>query len=84
MAVSTVDFLEEHWDLEGISTGFWKLGTIIDIDLACLGDDHSVLRVVVARRTATGIHNDLYVGNPGRGARGESLGSGFTIEVLRI
>jgi hypothetical protein len=43
-----------------------------------------VLRVVVARRTATGIQNDLYVGYPGHGTRGESLGTAFTIEVLQV
>lgn len=46
VAVSAIDFLEEHWDLEGILAGFHKLGTVIDIDPACLGDDHFVLRVV--------------------------------------
>lgn len=84
VAVSAIDFPEEHWDLEGIPPTFHKLGTVIDIDSAYLGDNHSVLRVVTARRTTTGIHNDIYLGNPSHGACGKSLGSAFTIEVLWI
>jgi hypothetical protein len=70
--------------LERISAGFRKLGTVVDIDPTCLGDDHSVLWVVMARHTMIGIQNDLYVGNLGHGACGESLGTAFTIEVLRV
>lgn len=67
-----------------IPHSFRKLGDVVKVDLTCLGDDHSVLQVVVARRVATGISNDIYIENPGRGARGESLGTTFTIDILRI
>jgi hypothetical protein len=84
MAVSAVDFPKEHLDLEQISAGFRNLGTIVDIDLAFLGDDHLVLRIVMARHITIGIQNDLYIGNSGQGVRGESLGMAFNIKVLRI
>lgn len=84
VAVSAVDFPEEHWDPARIVAGFRKLGTVVEIDPACLGNDHSVLRVVVARGTAMGIDHDQNLGNPSQGSRGESLGTAFTIEVLRI
>jgi hypothetical protein len=84
MAVSAVNFLKEHLDLEQIPAGFCNLGTIVDIDPACLGDDHLVLRVVMARRITIRIQNDLYVENSGRGMRGESLGMAFSIKVLWI
>lgn len=84
MAVSAVDFPKEHWDPVRIQDGFRKLGIVVDIDPAFLGDDHSILRVVVARRSMARIDNDQYMGNPGKGARGQSLGTAFTIEVLRI
>lgn len=39
-----VDFLEEHWNIKGIKASIAKLGTVIDIDPAYLGEgDNSVL-----------------------------------------
>jgi hypothetical protein len=69
--------------MKGIKAGFAKLGTVVDIDLACLGEgDSSILRVVVARRIATGIPDSLYIRNPDKGASRRSLSSTFSIEVL--
>jgi hypothetical protein len=43
VAISAVDFLEEHWHKEGIQAGFAKLGPIIDIVPACLNEgDRSI------------------------------------------
>ena len=84
VALSVVNFPEEHWDPDQIQARFCKLVTLVDIDPAYLGDNNSVLQVVLARRIATVISNDQYLGNPSRGARGSSLGTAFTVEMLRI
>lgn len=44
----------------------------------------SLVHVMVAWETPTGILDDQFLGNPGKGMNGKVLGSKYKIEVLRI
>ena len=48
-----------------------------------MGDTSSV-RVMVAWETPTGILDDQFLGNPGKGMNDKVLGSKYKIKVLRI
>lgn len=83
-ALSATNFPDEHCTESGIPDAFRKLGTVVEIDSACLEGDSSTVRVVVARSSASRIPKCEFLGKPGKGANGRVLGSTFDIEVLRV
>lgn len=79
-AISATNFQDEHWTLTGIPTAFRRIGTVVEIDPACLEGDYSSLRVVVARKTASGIPDEEFVGNPAFGP-GSSRWMGWAVSI---
>jgi hypothetical protein len=83
-ALSVTNFPDEHCTESGIPDAFCKLGTVVEIDLACLEGDSSTICVVVARSSTSRIPKRKFLGKPGKGTNGRVLGSTFDIEVLRV
>lgn len=51
VAIATTRFPDEHWTMTEILAMFAKLGTVVDIDWACLTGYTPLIRVVVARES---------------------------------
>lgn len=84
VAIAAKGFPDEHWTPSGIPAASRKLGKVVEIDpVYMLEEDFSVLWVVVARTSATGVPDDLWVGNDELGPVSNALRSMFHIEVLR-
>ncbi|CAN6270193.1 unnamed protein product [Urochloa humidicola] len=77
VAVSSLDFPPEHWNRANVPAAFRKLGTVVEIDPACLDGDYSSMRVIIERLRPTRIPDDLWISNPG------GLGTTFRVAELR-
>ncbi|CAO2041471.1 unnamed protein product [Urochloa humidicola] len=77
VAVSSLDFPPEHWNRANVPAVFRKLGTVVEIDPACLDGDYSSMRVAIERLRPTRIPDDLWISNPG------GLGTTFRVSELR-